>query len=757
MHFRSFLVLLVTPLIAHYAQAGLLGASKSNPWSDEEGQTVSRLMDSFGPGCSLTGGVATDAISVVSSLGDVMSSAAKDPHCTSLVGAVSSLQASQFQATSLWPTANEDTYNEAQKEYLSYKKQKEQVLLLLATETDADVRKDLQAQLRTIQVEMAGSDGASMVAIEGDRRIRKNEAIRVLVSATNLAMEQALANQQCWENKPDLLRQIVGLGSAVGYSAAAVAPTSVVALAMGAGLQLVGGFWDFVQRLAVAKKVTAFTKALDPISLVCVLEKMNQIYCAARDSQNTLEVFAKEGTSLSRDPVWQGIRLARRELPVLITWLDKLKSGAGSVSTPEDAQKINSIEYKKQLLEQSPRYFQGYLAKYRPLFLQVTDPDARFGFLRDFILSLSMSFCPDFGNGSTSPNPLCAINSMDFAPFYLLGLTRGQYLQLRSKYQGLSFSQVDLQLFAREGILVDTDIDQVEPRYARWYSLAKQRIDAEASMVLGDDLKLVFEEAYPQKDSDKLRLSPYTAAKKISDYLELNNFKSGSVGFELEVISALKAVSSILDDVAQGAKTPKDARDMIYVATNLGVGTLYLQNRVQYVLRQQLEALILNQGDIPLQALAANDYIQELFSYYRADSLEIIRRKSLSAQATIQRSIDPFIIFFAQPLQESLNGLDRLVKKYNEGPGGPNYEMKMTLCFYLLGASSWNAGVDLSPCAGVMGKPVFANGYSTPVFGKSLFDRPYEDRACILRDFIRRNQILQTSVGLQKKKKPVLQ
>jgi hypothetical protein len=750
---------LVTSIAAHQVHAGLFGPKDRNQWSDEEGQTVSRLMDAFGPGCSLTGGVATDAISVVRSLSDVMNAAAKDPNCGSLVGAVSSLQASQLQATSLWPTSNEDAYNEAQKNYLSYEKQKEQLLLLLATETDGDVRKDLQAQLRSIQVEMAGSDGASVAAEESDRRSRKNEAIRVLVSATNLAMEQALSNQQCWADKPDFLRQIVGLGSAVGYSAAAIAPASTVALAMGAGLQLVGGFWDFIRRLATQKKVSTFTKALDPISLTCALEKMNQIYCAARDSQNTLNVFSKAGTSLSQDPVWQGIRLARRELPVLITWLNKLKSGAGSVSTPEDAQKINNIEYKKQLLEQSPRYFQGYLAKYRPLYLQVTDPDARFGFLRDFITSLSNAFCPDYGSGSSgmvSSNPLCGINSTDFAPFYLLGLSRGQYLQLRSKYQGLLFSQLDLQLFAREGILVDIDIDQVEPRFVRWHDLAKQRIDAEASMVLGDDLKLVFEEASPQKDSDKLRLSPYTAAKKITDYLELTNPQVSSVGFELEVVNALKAVTSILDEVAKGAKSPKDGRDGIYVATNLSVGTLYLQNRIQYVLRQQLESLILYQGDVPLQALAANDYIQDLYSYYRADSLEIIRRKSLTAQATIQRSIDPFISFFAQPLQESLNTLDSQAKKYKEGPGGPNYEMKMTLCFYLLGASSWNAGLDLSPCIGVVGKPVFANGYSTPAFGKGLFDKPYEDRACILRDFARRNQILQTSMGLQKKKKKLV-
>lgn len=748
--FPVVLFAILNCLLMSTVQAGVFG-DRDVEFDDQDNQTVSRLLEAFSSGCSLTGGVATDAISVVRSLGEVMNSAAKDSRCTSLAGAVASLQSSHLQASSLWPSANESAYNEAQKEYSKYKNQKDQILLLLAAETDPAIRRDLQTQLRQIQIDMAGSEGSTIASLENDRRHRKSEAIRVLVLATNSAMEQAISNQECWVDKPDVLRQIVGLGSAVGYSTAAVIPSSTAALATGAGLQLIGGFWDFVKRLGKAKKVNYFTKSLDSIALTCALEKMNSIYCSALDTQNSLNVLAKTGTELNLNPVWQGVRFNRRELPVLIGWLEKMKSGAGGVSSPDDADKINSIEQRKQLLEQSPRYLQGYQSKYRPLFAQVSSVEAKFGILKDFISSLSSVYCPEYGNGMTSPNPLCRVYSIDFVPFYLLGLTRDQTLALKAKYMGLVFNFVDLQLLLKENILVDIDLEKVEPRFWQWYNLARQNIDAEASTVLGDDLKLVFEEALPQVGSDNFRLTPSTAMTRIIAYLNLPNPQRGLSDFEREIIGTLHVVQDNIRAVSENSKTPQDARDAIIAVTHLRSGATYLQNRIKFVLRGKLETLILAQGELPLQALAANDYIQELHSFYNAESLEIIRRKSLNAQATIQRSIDPFLQFFAQPLQESLNSFDRLAKKFKEGPGGPNYEMKMTMCFYLLGASQWSSSLDLSPCVGVQGLPVFEAGYSTPVFEKALFDRPYAERTCLLRDFNRRNQLLQSKLNLLKK------
>src|SRR5438445_4140901 len=118
--------------------AGILGSS--DKWSASDAEVVSRLTESFGPGCSLTGGSASDALSVVRSLGDIMTAASNAPECRSLVGVVSTLQASHLQASSMWPAGNEDSYNESMKNLLKYKKQKEEILLLLATETDATAR-----------------------------------------------------------------------------------------------------------------------------------------------------------------------------------------------------------------------------------------------------------------------------------------------------------------------------------------------------------------------------------------------------------------------------------------------------------------------------------------------------------------------------------------------------------------------------------------------------------------------------------------
>ncbi|WP_413288489.1 hypothetical protein [Bdellovibrio sp. HCB337] len=735
------------------AQAGIFGGDK---WTQEDAEMVSKLLDSFGPGCTLTGGIASDALIVVKSLGDLMKAAALAPECQSLAGAVASLQSAHLQASSIWPSSNENTYSDAEREYLRYKKQKDEILLLLATETDATARQDLKTQLQEIQIYLSGAEGQRVAAMESDRRIRKNEALRILVSSTNVAMDQAIANQSCWAAKPDLLQQLVGLGSTVSYSAAVVAPASGVALAMGAGLQIVGGVMDYFKRLSTAKKISRFVAPLSPVALTCALEKMNQIYCAARDSQSSIDVVAKAGSSLAQDPVWQGITLNRRSLPIVINWLERLRTGSGSVSSPEDAFKIEELEYKKQALQQSPRRFQGYLAKYKPMFLQATSQDTKFGFLQKFIANMSDSFCTTMP-GMTSSNPLCSIHPASYVPFYLLGIDSTQYNQLVSKYSGMTFSQVTLQLLAAENIPVTIDIDLVEPRFVIWHDLAKQRFDIESANLLGEDLRLVFEEAQPKGDSDKLRLSPKTALQQILNFLRTPALAPAVPDFTADVIVQLQSIMDHIESVAQGTKTPEDARDLIMVDAKLTSGTGYVQNRVQFSLRQHLEALILKQGDLPLQALAATDYLQELYSFYSADSLEILRRKSLSAQSTIQRSIDPFVEFFETPLKEALTSLDNQVRRNGEGPGGPNYEMKLTLCFYMLGTSRWPSDVDLSICDGMYGKPIFAEGKTTPKFSKRLYDLPYQDRACILRDYVRRNQVLQRKWGFKQKPQKPLQ
>ncbi len=79
-------------------------------------------------------------------------------------------------------------------------------------------------------------------------------------------------------------------------------------------------------------------------------------------------------------------------------------------------------------------------------------------------------------------------------------------------------------------------------------------------------------------------------------------------------------------------------------------------------------------------------------------------------QATIQRSIDPFYVGFACGHARRVFTLfDRNAKRYGEGPGGPNYEMKVTLCFLPIGSHEFSIreGFDLSPFIGVQAKPIF--------------------------------------------------
>ncbi len=81
--------------------------------------------------------------------------------------------------------------------------------------------------------------------------------------------------------------------------------------------------------------------------------------------------------------------------------------------------------------------------------------------------------------------------------------------------------------------------------------------------------------------------------------------------FQDEILQTLRKIAAAMTDVSQGKRTPTDfRRDFIFQEARLKSSTFYLQNRVQFAIRRQLEDSLLKADNLPLQAYAAIDYIQ---------------------------------------------------------------------------------------------------------------------------------------------------
>ena len=152
---------------------------------------------------------------------------------------------------------------------------------------------------------------------------------------------------------------MAGVGSTLGASAALTTVSSERAVLLSAGLGILSTVVDFFERLSIAKKLAQFDLALGSTAITCAMEKMNDVYCSAQDTLNAIKQVGASYYDSKKDPVWQGVGILEKEIPVLLAWLQKVKSG-GSAGTIEDAEKQANIELREVNLINSQRIFEGY-------------------------------------------------------------------------------------------------------------------------------------------------------------------------------------------------------------------------------------------------------------------------------------------------------------------------------------------------------------------------------------------------------------
>ncbi len=712
--------------------------------STEESSQIIKLLDTFSNGCTLTRGPSADAISIVQGLASTIRAALDNPACKSLAGVATSLDSSTAQAQSLIPRVNDSYVNDLEQQVNSLEKQKQEITILLTQTTDPAEISALRTQLYSIRIELAGTLSAAQGSALNDQQTRRSQALRLLLSSTNQAVNQVLANESCWVGQPGVLQQVAGVGTILSASAAMMTPASQTAVLLTSGMSILSTLVDFFERLSTAKKIAQFDLALGSTALTCAMEKMNDVYCSAQDTLNAIKKVGPKLHDPNEDPVWKGLGLLEKEVPTLIAWLQKIKSGGGA-NTSEDAEKKADLELREVKLNNSKVLFEGYSSDTQLRYDQTVDPEQKFSLIRDMIMSYVFRVCVSSMTGIDLSNPICTVRAFDFATYYLIGLDSADYQALLNKYSTIKFSSIDLAILRSAGITKEINLRTSNERFASLYLQAKEKFDIEKRLSLGQDLTLIFDEALKRNYRIANPVTAQSALEQLIKFLTSTGKRQNEdpqASLREQVITSLTEILNEIQKVANRQTTPELAKDQIYLAGDLKIGTSFLNDRLERLIRTDLEQLVYDSDKIDdvtrLPLLAASDAIAELRRFYQVGSLQEMQESASNAQLIMNKTLDPFIKLFSSPMQRSLDEFDAIARKVGGDGAQQAIALKTKMCFYFLG-SIRPQEFFLKECEGLVAKSVL--GLETLPFRRDLFKEPLQARACIYRNFIMKNRI----------------
>ena len=342
-------------------------------------------------------------------------------------------------------------------------------------------------------------------------------------------------------------------------------------------------------------------------------------------------------------------------------------------------------------------------------------------------------------------NPICAIRAFDFISYFLLGLESSDYQALMKSYPNLSFGSIDLALLRSVGIDKEISLRRSKERFMTLFTEAKEQFEVEKKLALGQDLTLIFDEAVKRNYHVT---NPVTAQSSIEALITFLNAsqqrREPDVQHSLreQVLTSLQEILNQVIKVANHETTPDLAKDAIFAAAELKIGTSFLGDRLERLIRTDLERLVYDSDKIDdttrLPLLAAGDAITELRRFYQVSSLQEMQESASNAQLIMNKTIDPFIRLFSSPMQRAFDEFDSIARKVGGDGAAQALALKTKMCFYFLG-SIRPQDFFLKECEGLVAKSVL--GLQTPPFRKDLYKDPLQGRACLYRNFIMKNRI----------------
>lgn len=708
------------------------------------------MMSFFSSGCPSVGEWTKGAVQNANSVIEILRSLSNDPSCKSLSGAIGQVNLLNFRIERLAKTQSD-------RELTRLKREQEELLLQLAAAETEEQRNIIRAQLRNVQMQMATYEGYN----QSDKELRDNQelgdSLQTMVTTMNILLQQAAANTQCMEKNPGLAGGLASLAGSIG----SVVLTGAASLGLAAATQLLGIFTEQARQHRIMGEINKFSPLVTNTAYLCALESLSNRWCAAQDASQIVKLSAKHLSSAAySSPLTAGIKILRYDLPILVQWLEKIKTGADPANQSA-ADRQNRIESRRNNVNQQERSGVGIISENEALFNLVTNPNPILLEAQKF--SIYKNTVQKLISAANGDSPASEVFDGTYAPYYLMGLNKDE-MPFDANRLVVNFYYFDPQLASTyrdsqggpwgSSSKIKINMVDLKSNFKNWMLLARDRADQELSLVFyPDPLVLIYDASVP----DIRGKSPYNSLQKISEFLKANAPQRQRVGSHERLYKETQALIDqinllVKDAITENTTTgtvqdPKKVINEIGKLLSLEFGTKLITGRIERAVRWSLNDFVLNPNNgmdvaTSSQLLASEDLLTELGRYAGGTDLNTLDRDISRSQAMAETTLQGFVDVFSR----NINGLMKSMEKSSKDSRDPNNKIKPVLaeyCLKLLATPTWPKGISKDLCKGMQLTSIFVGGPSSLRVDNTTIALPLEKRACAYRNFFRENKIYQ--------------
>lgn len=693
------------------------------------------LLSYFQANCGSQGEWTAAALADSSALVETLRSLNSDPDCKSIGGAVAGLNLLGNQVTALQNvTAN-------QEEISRLDGQEQEIMVQLSQTSDAAVQASLNSTLRDLQVTRSGLMGK-------DRFYKdltapgKAQLMTAMIQTANTTFTQLAANQKCLDKNPSIVNTATSILSTVGSAAVFVNPA--LGLGITAGSAFMGNTIDALRVGRNNREIRALadnTMAMQGYK--CALEVMSDHWCQMRDAEVFLNFKANQRRPESTD-LSAAIRLNDREIPVLLEWLGKIKSGVTPTNSAE-ASRQNEIIGREALVRSVDGSGRASITERRSLY-SASSGDERWNVVKTIVNRLvRIASGGAEGQYSSGPrSPFTDVLAIEYAPFFLLGFAESDPV-IRNPALGGAF--YDLSSWERPATF-EPSLEVIQDRFADWVDRARSRVNLELADVLQPDTLQTLSSAY-ERTGNAWKLSPMDSLKNLITFLDRHRPQEADQAFKRifeETLTTLRGIYDVTETyVVMNQLKERTPVDEIYQLARLQYGTVVIQTRLDMIVRLTLFEYLQNSTPqdqvLVAQLLAADRFTQALSKMSGREDLGLIRQDIQSAQPATISNLNGFIQIFGKNINKLLGQLKAEEERAQPTVARAKRNARTQLCFLLLSVPDARYNIYTGYCDGLKMEPLIQGGPESIKLTADTFRKDLNDRACEYREFFRKSKI----------------
>lgn len=688
------------------------------------------LLDYFSSNCRTQGEWTRAALADSTALMRTLENISQDNDCRSLGGAIAQLGILNQQLSSL------DKVNQTQSKIAELNAQEQELLIQISNNSDQATLSSINETLRNLQLSRAGLIGKEK-AQEELGGVDKIQALTSVIQIANSAFGQITGNQKCLQKNPTVMNSAAAILSSIGATTAVLNPA--LGLGLQAGSNFLGETIEGIRKLHNARTIRKLAdNSTAQEAYKCALETMAERWCQMKDAEAFLIFKAQERKFPVEKGLGGAIRINDRELPVLIEWLNKIRSGV-TPTTTADAQRQSTAFTRESYIRSLEATGLGVIEESRKIYESYTDLNQRWNFLRSLIVTLLPSVNPGF------KNPFYEVLPSGYAPFFLINLAdtndvrnpQGQYYPIDSWNKPAGFNP---------------SLDLVKEKYKEWIKLARTRVNQELTQVIQPDALQTLTSAY-DRSGNRWKISPMDALQRMIDFMTNHPPSERDLAFNrlhYSTLEKLKEIYNVTENVVIGQVLEEQssvAVEKIYELAQLQYGTVVTEARLDTTIRLALLELLEN-GPVEdqilvAQLLAAERFTETISKISGTDNLSIIRADINRAQPITISNLSSFMEIFGKNISRILKRLKAEEEKSTGTVASSKNYARTELCFLTLATPYPTEHIHPSLCEGLQLKALVKGGPESIKLTKDIFKLDLNQRACEYREFFRKNKIFE--------------